>query len=378
MRYTWFLLLVFLLTRTVWPLDHIVFERHDKRNHVSGRLIVKAQDGSLLLQTIDGYLWAIQPHELVRRSNDDSSFTPDSALTLSEKLLAELSSGYEVHQTAHYLICHNTSREYAQWCGGLFERLHRAFRNYWERRDFPLHKPEFPLVALVFKDKVSYEQYAGDELGESLQSIIGYYSLRTNRVTMYDLTGIESLRANQPSRWSVSEINRRLASPETERTVATIIHEATHQIAFNCGMHARFADIPLWVSEGIAMYFETPDLKSSRGWRNIGGVNHVRLNEFRKGLSERTPDSLTLLIADNQRFRQPNGGLGAYPESWALVYFLIRNRPKEFQKYLQQLSTKRPMIVDDQASRLADFKEAFGKDLDKLDAKFLRGIGRIR
>ena len=47
----------------------------------------------------------------------------------------------------------------------------------------------------------------------------------------------------------------------------TVIHEATHQIAFNCGLHTRYADNPLWLTEGMALYFETPDLRSRSGWR---------------------------------------------------------------------------------------------------------------
>ena len=73
--------------------------------------------------------------------------------------------------------------------------------------------------------------------------------------------------------------------------MATIIHEATHQLAFNCGMQNRYADIPLWLSEGIAIYFETPDLRNKRGWRSIGSVNRVRLAEFRRYLRSRPSDS---------------------------------------------------------------------------------------
>ena len=36
----------------------------------------------------------------------------------------------------------------------------------------------------------------------------------------------------------------------------TIIHEATHQTAYNVGVHARFADQPRWLVEGLAMMFE--------------------------------------------------------------------------------------------------------------------------
>ena len=59
---------------------------------------------------------------------------------------------------------------------------------------------------------------------------------------------------------------------ETERT---IVHEAVHQLAYNSTLQRRMADNPYWVSEGLATYFESPDLNSLRGWRNIGAINTV-------------------------------------------------------------------------------------------------------
>ena len=349
-----------------------------EKKYLSGRVITEARDGGILLQTRDGFLWAIQPGELLERTSDQEPFLPFSADELSAELRKELPAPFEIHETAHYLVCHNTSKAYAKWCGALYERLYRAFHNYWGRRGLPLHDPEFPLVAVVFRDKASFEQYSQKELGDVVNSIIGYYSLTTNRVTMYDLTGVEAFRARSGRILTVQEINRALATPKMERTVATVIHEATHQIAFNCGLHGRFADIPLWLSEGVAMYFETPDLKSSRGWRNIGGVNHVRLGEFHNGLAGRGDDSLQTLLADDQRFRMVGQMADAYPESWALVYFLIRQKPDRFVEYLKVMAQKKPLIDDTPETRLAEFRAAFGHDLKKLDAKFVRQLMKVR
>ena len=119
--------------------------------------------------------------------------------------------------------------------------------------------------------------------------------------------------------------------------VATVIHEATHQIAFNCGLQTRFADIPLWVSEGVAVYFEAPDFSNSKGWRTIGEVNRPRLGAFRQYAGRRTNGSLRSLIADDKRFRDPRQAADAYAEAWALNYFLIRQKPKEYAAYLQEL-----------------------------------------
>lgn len=376
--------LAFLLVALVaWPhaaaaLEHVVLKRDDREIEISGRLLVTAEDGGLLILAADGKLWSVPPEELVKHTSDEAPMEPLSQAELGELLLKELPPGFETHSTQHYLICHNTSKAYAQWCGALFERLYKAFTNFWTRKGFELHEPEFPLVALVFADRESYAQFVDKELAGGASSIVAFYSLQTNRMSLYDLTGVEALRRNGDKRGSLADINQMLARPAAEQMVATVIHEATHQIAFNCGFQTRYAAIPLWVSEGLAIYFETPDLASSKGWRTIGAVNQSRLAQFRDYLRRGRPgDSLATLIAGDERVRDPKRAIDAYAEAWALNYFLIRQHPKQYLSYLKQLSAKQPLIWDEPAERLQEFKQAFG-DLDQLDAEFVRQIGKVR
>jgi len=160
--------------------------------------------------------------------------------------------------------------------------------------------------------------------------------------------------------------------------VATLIHEATHQIAFNCGLHARYADIPLWVSEGLAVYFESPDLGSAKGWRTIGAVHRSRLAQFRDYLARRPTDSLLSLVANDDRIRDPRQAVDAYAEAWALNYYLIRQKPKQYIKYLQTLAEKGPLVWDQPETRLQEFRRAFGVGMTELDADFLRYMQKVR
>ena len=171
--------------------------------------------------------------------------------------------------------------------------------------------------------------------------------------------------------------NRILDRPDALRQVSTIVHEATHQIAFNCGLHVRYSDCPVWVSEGIATYFETPDLRSSKGWQNIGVINRSRLLQFRKYLRNRPANSLQTLLADDKRFSNTKFLDDAYAEAWSLTYYLIRVHPRQYIDYLKKLSTKQPALYDDPETRLAEFEAAFG-DLKRLDADFLRYMLRLR
>ena len=159
-----------------------------------------------------------------------------------------------------------------------------------------------------------------------------------------------------------------LARSDAERTIATIVHEATHQIAFNCGLHTRFSDCPMWFSEGLAVYFEVLD--RSKG--TTIGLNRVRLPQFQKYLRRRPSDSLETLLTDDKRLRDAKQAENSYAEAWALTYFLLHKHPDRYVDYLKTLAEKKPMVWDTADQRLAEFKAAFGGDLKKLDAEFVR------
>lgn len=359
-----------------YAIEHVSIERDGKAIHVDGKIVVEAVDGGLLIQDASGVQWGITPDEITNRDSDAIPYAPSDQAEMSDRLLKEFPDGFRIHTTAHYVICYNTSPAYAEWCGSLYERLFLAFRTYWKNRGFKLHDPELPLVALVFESQRSYAAYAKSEIGDATSKIIGYYSPQSNRVVMYDLTGSEANGTGRRS--SAAHINQLLMRPGAERTVATIIHEATHQIAFNCGLQTRFADIPLWLSEGMAIYFETPDLRSSKGWRKFGGVNKVRLSDFRRYLRNRPSDSLATLISKDDRFRDPRIATDAYAEAWALNYFLIRKHPKDYLAYMKVLSEKRPLRYDEPEDRQTLFKECFGEDVEKLNTEFLRYMRTVR
>jgi hypothetical protein len=194
---------------------------------------------------------------------------------------------------------------------------------------------------------------------------------------MYDLTGVDEYKRLAPRISNAAHINQILSQPAGERTVATIVHEATHQLAYNCGLQVRFADNPIWVSEGLAVFFEAPDFKSDRGWRTVGAINHVHLQGFRESLATRTPDSLLSLLADNQRFQDPKQAAQAYSEAWALNYFLLNRRRDDYVAYLRKLSAKPPLLQDTPPDRIALFKETIG-DLQSLDAELVKYMQRLR
>ncbi|MEZ6073975.1 MAG: DUF1570 domain-containing protein, partial [Pirellulales bacterium] len=370
---------VFAANRVALAIDHVTYRVDGQLEQRDGQVVAE-KAGALLFMTPDLRLTLVQADEVVEHTVDDEDFEPLDRKALEAELLAELPEGFQVYKRPkHFMIAHNTSQAYARWCAALLERLYSAFVNYWDKQGFEVSEPDTPLVVLVFADRASFNRYARSEIGVAADSVIGYYSLTTNRMCIFDLTGVEAAARNDP-RHSISEqrIQQLLSRPESERRVATVVHEATHLLAFNCGLHQRMADIPLWVSEGVAIYFETPDVGSNRGWRTIGGVNRVRLAEFRRYLPRRPADSLETLIADNGRFRNTTDAADAYGEAWALTYYLLERHTDAYHRYLKSLADRQPLDNDTPEKRLAAFREAFGDDIGALDRDMVRYIQQLR
>ncbi|TWT35306.1 hypothetical protein KOR34_01950 [Posidoniimonas corsicana] len=357
------------------PLVEVTYERASGEQTARGEVFAEDQQGGVCLLQDDGALLLLQSDEVVSRTDLDEPFTPAGADEIEQRLRDELGPGFDCYSTPHYVVAYSTSREYARWLSSLLERLHKAFVSYWEKQGLELTEPRFPLVVVVYADAASYQKASADELGGA-GGIIGYYSLTTNRVSMYDLTGVEKRRAAAGGRTSMRDINRMVARPAVAPLVATIVHEATHQVAFNTGVMQRFADLSLWLVEGMAIYFEAPDLSSGRGWRGIGKVNYPRLQSFHRNASGWNPEKMRRLVTDDRRMRDAGTAAAAYAEAWALNYFLIKQRPDEYRSYLKQAAELKPFDELPEGVRIRTFEQHFGP-VDDLSRDFYRGMLRV-
>ncbi|MFO1093400.1 MAG: DUF1570 domain-containing protein [Planctomycetaceae bacterium] len=349
-----------------------VDDRSTQTLALEGRVLVEAVDGGILLEDVQRRLWSITPDRLQSRNEAGHDFTALSAAALGAAIVSELGPGFAVHQTSHYVICSNAPDAYVDWVGSLFERLQRAFLQTWKQAGWELPAPAEPLPALVFRSQTEYAAFALKDAGPEVADKPGYYSIRTNRIVLYDL----ATTAHGAGATSRDDVESRVAAAPAN--VATIVHEATHQIAFNCGMHTRYSDTPMWLAEGIAMYCETPDLRTGSGWRTIGKPNLNRLRQYREFTARRRqPGSLRTLIQDEARFRNPETMADAYAEGWALVDYLMRERREDLVVYLQRISAKPQLAWDAAEIRSRDFEEAFGA-IDDVETGCVAHVRRLR
>jgi hypothetical protein len=360
------------------PLVAVTIKNSDQSTQVvTGRVLKKASDG-LLLESRSGRLWTVTQDILVDSKETTQSFKPMSAEELGQHLQTELkASGVQaegiIHSTEHYVICSTAGKPYAIWAGQMFERLFKAFRTYWKSRGFEMPEPASPMPVLILSNRTEFAKLAQFDKTPSSAQGNGYYLITANRIVLFDLTN----GANQRPAKTVSDIQKRVQ--KIPGNVGVVVHEATHQIAFNTGLHKRYSDNPIWMTEGMAMYFETPDLRSRRGWSTIGRVNSSRLAQYLDYVKKRKKESsIADIVRDSKLFTSAETALDAYAESWAVTHYLIKKRNRDYSKYVANIASKPRLKWDSPEKHLEEFEQAFG-DIDALDKKvqaFARRLAR--
>ncbi len=134
-------------------------------------------------------------------------------------------------------------------------------------------------------------------------------------------------------------------------------HELTHAL-----LHSVLRDVPLWLDEGLAEYFEVPPDRQ--------GVNYQHLEQICRapGRTHR-PD-----LARLEGLRQVQQMTPAeYGEAWAWVHLLLRDKPEAkavLTSYLQQLRTNpNPGSMQERlAAIFPDLPEALNQHLARFEA----------
>ena len=304
----------------------------------------------------DGRLWDFPPGKTDNFRKVSSHFSSFSAAEMRATLERELGGRLEVTGTGHYLVAH--PRGFGSQWAQRFEDLYRSCVSYFRRRDIQVHEPDFPLVAIVWPKREDFVRYAAST-GTMIQpGVIGYYSPVSNRVNLYDLGG------GPRSGWRQSE--------------SVIIHEATHQMAFNIGVHNRFSSAPKWIVEGLGTMFEAPGVWDSFNHSNFSDrINRDRFAEFRQWAKTGRKAGAFVNILGSDRLFDSNPP-AAYAEAWAWVFFLTETYPRQFAEYVGRTAARPDFEDYPLARRISDFTTVFGSDLRLLEANMLRFIEKLR
>ncbi|MBC8290090.1 MAG: DUF1570 domain-containing protein [Planctomycetes bacterium] len=364
-----------------------------------GRVLTRDSRNVLLLDR-SGQITKLPLEKIKSFRTVSPQFAPLTPTMLNSALLRELGSGFQVKTTRHYVVAAGRGR--AQRYVELFEGIYRAFHMHFSVRGFEIDRPEFPMVAIVFPSHASFARYAKKDAVDAKPGLMGYYMPTTNRVALFERGGdsgnasfsggLRSFGGRGTPRWTQPENWLKPSSPHAEfpaskpalsilsRPVGsiqadlrdTMIHEATHQVAFNVGLHSRMRDNPQWVVEGLATAFEPDGMRDSAKGRSVKHrLNRERYVWFQNFAGKRRKDnSLADFVENDDLFKKST--LDAYSQAWALSFFLIETRPRKYATYLKRLAAG----TGEDRGKL--FREVFGSNTRMLEAEMLRFFKRLK
>ena len=302
-----------------------------------------------------GRIASFEPGEIQSHSILNESFQPSTAMQLRGMLQEEFGRSYAVDGSGDFVIVASPSTV-SKWTK-VFADLQRSFFQYCSTRGFPIQKPDFPLVGIVFRDEADFFRHAAQNQINISARTAGFYSILTNRLYLFEPSG---------------------NSFDQREAMATIRHEATHQLAFNTGLHQRLSSPPLWVMEGLASIFEAPGMTESRSTSTAAKlVNQTRIDTW-KGIAKR-PDQLTQsfdsIVRDDSLFKSDPDK--AYAIAWAVSLYLSERDSSKYARYMSHISTLPIGQSYPPASRVEDLHKNFPGSSAMLIQSTIRYIDQI-
>lgn len=214
---------------------------------------------------------------------------------------AALEAGDEIvlrgFRSRHYVIYTNLTREetlpYGRHMDELFDQYQRRFSSFVPRN------PE-PMPLYLLRTREQYVRY-----------LAGYHIDASNAGGMFFVTHA----AQGLATWA--ESGSRL------KTFRILQHEGFHQFAWNY----LGPNLPVWVNEGLAQYFEDAILVNGKMQLGIPGGS--RIERVHQAIDDQDLLSFDRLMHINGEHwgrtlrTNPEGASLMYAQSWSIIYYLI-------------------------------------------------------
>ncbi|MEW6026534.1 MAG: DUF1570 domain-containing protein [Planctomycetota bacterium] len=153
------------------------------------------------------------------------------------------------------------------------------------------------------------------------------------------------------------------------RTTSVLLHEGTHQFVHL----VTGSDVPLWINEGLAGYYETSKFEGVKLKTNIIHQRHLRTMQER--IRDKTQSSFEEIINIKLGFTSYE-----YAHSWSLIYFFMNYKggkySQKFNDYFDELKKQGWYSNPDlKGAEYVErhrklFEEAFGQSVDVIERQW--------
>lgn len=191
------------------------------------------------------------------------------------------------------------------------DELRRLNVNFFELFGSLARRPQMgSSVQVLFLSKGEDFRSYQKRYAPGAENVIGFYALQLDRLVVYHAPHLE------------------------DQMLATIRHEGAHQLFYSCGVHSDFHAEHPWLTEGLAVYCETPE---------PGEVDPLRAKLLQRMAQDNALIPLERLVDEHgpdglQIFGSLLRVDLAYCQSWALVGMLMQDTyRKDFFRYLEYI-----------------------------------------
>ena len=343
---TWHLLAVGLFSQACSSAEPLI-EVHLQGDRITGTpLHWSAQRVTML--TANGTRRDFSPNKVQRFGRLDGELVASTQQQVWQQLRAEFRTQFSIKATGHYLVVYPADNM-DRWSKPL-EDLYSDFHGFFQSHGYPLSKTRFPLVVIVLPSREALLQTAALSGHVDPSKIAGYYCDRSNRIWIHA----------PPTN----------SQPLSLRAHITLRHEATHQLAFNTGVHQRFGTTPRWIAEGLAMLFEMPQQHAA--FQATNSQSETSLHQTALLPASYRPRArnlpLEFLIANDSAFQQTPEL--AYVQSANLTRFLLRTHPVSYLGYLKRVAARPRFTAYPADTRRTDFSSSFPGNLALLESQW--------
>ena len=273
------------------------------------------------------------------------------------KTLRQFSTG---NYTVHTDVPTRHARPFAKHMDKVFDEYKRRF----EKLNFKSRKVHAKMDLYLFENKQSYEKFLASK-GIPAKNTGGMFVINPK------VNGLFTYIKGRPVR----------------QTLSTLQHEGFHHFAFAY----IGSDLPIWVNEGIAQFFEDGVLINERFHLEIPSAR--RLNQIKDAIAnDHTLAFADLIIMSNRQWGNnvhTNPALATlqYDQAWSMVYYLITANGKlraAFNQYLiavgkgidSQIAFKNAFTLrrTSFAQLTKDFETAWKRHTTKLEPNTLSQV----
>ena len=291
-----------------------------------------------------------------------------------------LGDGFYRVETPWFVVLSDCDEVWTAARAGVLERTARQYRKAMEKLGLAWTPPSSKLVCVLFAEHGDFVAFAGEHDGVRANWVSGYYATGSNRVAFFDERTSPSVRRAQErldeadarsgtdARRALAQARDDLDAHAREASIAKTVHEAVHQLAFNCNLQRRSRSYPFWFTEGLASSFETGEPRHAFG----PSIEQPETDEAVRAAWERGAllPLVELVAVTDASGLSTEAASVIYAQSNSLFRYLYRFEREEVAAYARALWSSEGGNHDGVAHEKL-FREHFG-DPSSLERKWLK------